>query len=97
MSRAAHVAIRLCVGCGGRAPQRDLVRVSAAADGGLLVDALRPVGRSGYLHRDAACWQRFAARQGPVRSLGRTLNKAARSALVLELKRLDQSAMMGER
>jgi predicted RNA-binding protein YlxR (DUF448 family) len=87
----------LCVGCGARAPQLDLVRMSAAADGRLLVDARRHAGRSGYLHRDAACWQRFAARQGPVRSLGRTLNKATRAALVRELERLEQSAMMGER
>jgi predicted RNA-binding protein YlxR (DUF448 family) len=65
-----------------------LLRVAAIADGGLaLVCGSGHTGRTGYLHEQRTCWERFAARQGPVRSLRRTFNKAARSAFVDQLKR----------
>jgi len=51
-----------------------------------LVLATRPAaGRSGYLHRRPDCWARFAARKGPVRSLGCHVDKAARQAFVRTL------------
>lgn len=95
MRRTLHVPLRTCMGCGGRAPQRELVRLAAAADGSLRpVDAAGHRGRSGYLHRHTACWQRFAARSGPVRSLRRPFDKAARAALVQTLQTPAPAAMM---
>lgn len=83
-----HVPVRTCMGCGGRAPQEGLIRIAATAAGTLaVVRSLRGLsGRTGYLHRDPACWRAFAARKGPVRSLGRTLDRQARLACVRELE-----------
>ena len=75
--------IRTCVGCGERAPQRTLVRVTAAADGLALDPAgRRAPGRGAYLHVAPACWTTFARRRGPVRSLRRTPSVDERVRLV---------------
>lgn len=96
MKRGTHVAIRLCMGCGERSPQPELLRVAPTPDGALALLAKRShTGRTGYLHRQPTCWDRFASRQGPVRSLGRKVDKATRNALVEELKFTEQSAIRG--
>jgi predicted RNA-binding protein YlxR (DUF448 family) len=90
VSRDRHVPVRTCVGCGQPAPQSTLLRVSTAPDGDLvLVTGRRHVGRSGYLHRQPRCWEQFTMRKGPVRSLGRHVDKATRLTFVEELKRID--------
>jgi predicted RNA-binding protein YlxR (DUF448 family) len=95
VSRRAHVPVRLCMGCGGRAPQRELLRITSRADGTLVVARGRtPMGRSGYLHPAPACWQQFATRKGAVRSLARHVERGHRAALVQELKQLELYAMM---
>jgi len=87
--------VRMCLGCGERAPQPTLVRIAVGADG-----LLRPVlgepqiGRTGYLHPAPTCWERFAARKGPVRSLGRSIDRLARQTLLETLRKLDQGARM---
>lgn len=75
------------MGCGGRAPQPDLVRIAATPAGTLaVVRSVRGLsGRTGYLHRDPACWRAFAARKGPLRALGRTVDRDVRLACVREL------------
>lgn len=83
--------VRMCVGCGGRARQAELLRVAVADDDTLAVAARQHGGRTAYLHRQAECWERFAARKGLVRSLGRTLGTTARALFVQQLKRLEQS------
>ena len=95
MSAAAHTPIRMCIGCGTRAPQVALLRLASSADGRLAaVKRPLPRGRSAYLHAQAVCWERFAARGGRVRSLGRNVDKEQRRAFVQELKAAQQSAMM---
>jgi predicted RNA-binding protein YlxR (DUF448 family) len=84
----------MCMGCGGRAPQHQLLRLSVAADGSLALAPRSPLGRSGYLHRQPQCWERFTARKGPLRSLGRAVEKSLRVTFVQQLQRLEQSAMM---
>jgi len=84
--------LRMCVGCGGRARQAELLRVAVAEDNTLTVVTRRHGGRTGYLHRQQECWERFAARKGMVRSLGRNLGTTARALFVQQLKRLEQSA-----
>jgi uncharacterized protein len=96
VSHGRHVPQRTCIGCGARAAQRDLLRVSTASDGVLqLVRQPRHAGRTAYLHPQAACWEQFAARKGPIRSLRRPVDKPTRLAFVAELKRINQSAMVG--
>jgi len=86
------------MGCGARSPQSELLRVWSAADGRLVLLARSGhAGRTGYLHRQPTCWDRFASRQGAVRSLGRKVDKATRSALVGELKHIEQSTIQGSR
>lgn len=94
MRRSTHTPVRMCLGCAGRSPQHDLLRLALTGDGGLvLVHGPRHSGRSGYLHRQPDCWIRFAARGGRVRSLGCALEKRARVVLVEELQRTEQSAI----
>ncbi len=90
MSRTAD-PVRMCVGCGGRARQAELLRLAVTDDNTLTVATRQHRGRSGYLHRQQECWNRFAARKGLVRSLGRHLGTTARALFVQQLKALEQS------
>lgn len=86
--------VRLCMGCGGRAPQSELLRLAVAEDDTLAVVSRRHSGRTGYLHRQQDCWDRFARRKGLVRSLGRAFGVTQRATFVQQLKRLEQFAMV---
>ncbi len=87
--------VRMCMGCGGRAPQRELLRLTMADDGGLaLATGRHHTGRTGYLHRQPQCWERFTARKGRLRSLHRAVDKNLRVTFVQQLKRLEQFDMM---
>ncbi len=72
------------MGCGERAPQDTLLCVGSTPSGGLqLVDRRRQrTGRTGYLHESRGCWERFAARKGPLRSLRRNVDKQTRMAVL---------------
>ncbi len=87
MTHNKHVPVRMCMGCGARALQPELLRVARARDGSLAIAGRTQHGRTGYLHRRQECWERFAARKGPVRSLRYSIDKTTRIALVEELKR----------
>lgn len=90
-----HVPVRTCVGCGIAAPQPSLLRFHSTASGGLVrVSGRSHAGRSAYLHLRVECWERFAARKGRVRSLGRAVDKPTRVAFVHELQQTKSSAMM---
>lgn len=65
---------RTCVGCRGRAPKRELLRVVRAADGGTRMDPTGSApGRGAYVHREAGC-VRVALTRG-------TLARALRTGL----------------
>ena len=65
--------IRTCVGCGRKAPQRELVRF-AAPSGILEADPeRRRPGRGAYTCRRAACFERAAARRAFARVLRRNV------------------------
>jgi predicted RNA-binding protein YlxR (DUF448 family) len=61
------VPVRTCIGCGQRAPQRELVRF-VARDGVLTPGAGEP-GRGAYTCRSLACFERARARHGFARTL----------------------------
>jgi len=79
--------VRTCVGCRGKAPQVELVRV-VAADGRLRVDRRAP-GRGAWLHARPDCFAAAARRRafahalraevgaGAVADLGRSLAASA--------------------
>ncbi len=59
--------VRRCVGCGRRAPQRQLVRF-ASLDGDL-VSGRKVPGRGAYTCRRLVCFERAAAQRGFARVL----------------------------
>ena len=64
--------IRTCVGCGRKAPQRELDRF--VERDGVLTRAERSPGRGAYTCRRRACFERAVAR----RAFNRTLRRAVR-------------------
>jgi len=64
-----------------------MLRIVGVAGHGLALNTGRNrTGRGGYLHRDEECWTRFAGRKGMVRSLGVSVDRAARATLVGRLR-----------
>jgi uncharacterized protein len=64
---------RTCVGCGRKAPQRELVRF-VAPDGTLRLDpGKRSPGRGAYVHGRLSCFERAADRRAFSRTLRRTV------------------------
>jgi predicted RNA-binding protein YlxR (DUF448 family) len=74
------------MGCGGRAPQAALIRLTRNPGGGLDLSGARTLGRSGYLHHDEVCWKRFTARKGMLRSLRCNFDKVERMALIERIR-----------
>lgn len=65
--------IRTCVGCGRKAPRRELVRF-VAREGTLAHDPDgRSPGRGAYTCRRLACFERATARRAFARTLRRTV------------------------
>jgi predicted RNA-binding protein YlxR (DUF448 family) len=96
VTREKHTPVRTCMGCGQPGPRSEMLRLSPGGPRGLrLVERRDVAGRTGYLHRRPACWDRFAARKGPLRSLRRTVDRETRTVLVAHLKATASSAMMG--
>ena len=64
---------RTCVGCGRKAPQRELVRF-VAPEGTLRVDREKPSqGRGAYVHARLSCFERAADRRAFSRALRRNV------------------------
>jgi predicted RNA-binding protein YlxR (DUF448 family) len=63
--------IRSCIGCGRKAPQRELLRF-AASDGVLVLGAGQP-GRGAYTCRRLACFERAVERRAFNRTLRRNI------------------------
>jgi uncharacterized protein len=75
---------RTCVGCGRKAPQRELVRF-AAPRGVLELDAGRRLpGRGAYTCRRPSCFERAASRRAFARTLRRTVSVPLGLAASLE-------------
>jgi uncharacterized protein len=63
--------VRSCVGCGRKAPQRELLRF--VADDGLLVPGERRPGRGAYTCRRLSCFERALSRRAFNRALRRSV------------------------
>jgi predicted RNA-binding protein YlxR (DUF448 family) len=64
--------VRTCAGCGGKAPQAELIRFVARE--GVLTAAAKAPGRGVYTHRRLACFERAQA----TRAFNRTLKTSVR-------------------
>ena len=75
---------RTCVGCGRKAPQRELVRF-AAPTGVLEADESRSLpGRGAYTCRRLSCFERAASRRAFARALRHTVSVPVGLAASLE-------------
>jgi uncharacterized protein len=63
--------LRTCIGCGGKASQRELVRLRLA-EGRVVVDRARAGGRGAWVHAAQACLARAEKR----RAFGRAFRAA---------------------
>lgn len=68
---------RTCVGCGRKAPQRELVRFAAQAGVLELDAAYRLPGRGAYTCRRPSCFERAASRRAFARTLRQTVSVPA--------------------
>ncbi|MBW3593814.1 MAG: YlxR family protein [Actinobacteria bacterium] len=72
-ARLRDEPIRTCVGCGRKAPQRELLRyVARGGELGLDPDG-RAAGRGAYTCRRRACFERAASRRAFARTLRRNV------------------------
>ncbi len=60
--------VRTCIGCGGKAAQRELVRLRNEG-GRVIVDRKRQGGRGAWLHPSAACLEAALRRRAFARAL----------------------------
>ena len=68
MTGTPHEPVRTCVGCGGKAAQRALVRLKGEA-GRVVFDRARTGGRGAWLHPDPACLDGALKRRAFARAL----------------------------
>jgi uncharacterized protein len=81
MARDEHRPQRTCLGCGGRDDQKNLIRITIAADGELITDS-RGYGRGGYLHHRHNCWQSFVRRKNTHRAFRVNISKEAKQKII---------------
>lgn len=76
--------MRTCVGCGGKAAQRELVRLKAMEEH-VIVDRARSGGRGAWLHAAMPCLERAMKRRAFARALRREGVAVDAAALRVEL------------
>ena len=78
----------MCVGCRGRGDQRDLVRVTRAPGGEIVVDVAGSApGRGSYVHREKTCVEAAMRSKAFERALRTSLSADAAARLGTELER----------
>lgn len=84
----SRVPVRTCVGCRGRAPKAELLRIVRRPDGSVSTDPVGAApGRGAYVHRDPECVRLAAARGGLGRVLRRTLDPGDLATLTDEIEK----------
>ncbi len=64
MIKARKKPVRTCLGCGGPADKRELVRLVRSSEGDVAVDGTgKAAGRGAYLHPEPACFEAAARRR----------------------------------
>ncbi len=86
-----HIPIRLCVGCGGRSPQAEMIRFGITAEGSPILKTGAATGRSAYIHPREECWELFLRRKGRIPSLRHALNREQRLQIRLSYETSDRA------
>ncbi|GAO05466.1 YlxR family protein [Anaeromyxobacter sp. PSR-1] len=76
--------VRTCIGCGAKAPQRELVRLKVMGDR-VTVDREQRGGRGAWLHAAPPCLERAAKRRAFARALRAEGVRADAETLRVEL------------
>lgn len=76
--------VRTCIGCGAKAPQRELVRLKVMGDR-VTVDRENGGGRGAWLHAAPPCLERAAKRRAFARALRAEGVQTDAAALRVEL------------
>jgi predicted RNA-binding protein YlxR (DUF448 family) len=79
---ATHGPVRTCVGCRGRAPKADLLRLNVGAEGSVRLDPSGSgPGRGAYVHRRRSCVEAALTRGALARGLGTGLDEHGAATL----------------
>ena len=83
------IPLRMCVGCRGSKPKRELIRVVRAPDGTLSMDPIgKKPGRGAYVCRQESCLTRAIKQKQLERQLEVRMTEEVAAALQYELKHL---------
>ena len=87
MSKEKHIPERKCIGCQGRFPKSELIRVVRSPEGEVALDFVgKKAGRGAYLCRDVKCLRR-ARKSGRIgRVLECEIPEAVYDAMEAELE-----------
>jgi predicted RNA-binding protein YlxR (DUF448 family) len=84
---AAHVPVRTCVGCRGRAPKADLLRLNVGAAGSIRLDLSGSgPGRGAYVHRRLSCVEAALSRGALARGLRTGLDEYGAATLRTDIE-----------
>ena len=84
---AAHVPVRTCVGCRGRAPKADLLRLNVGAAGSIGLDPSGSgPGRGAYVHRRRSCVEAALSRGALARGLRTGLDEYGAATLRTDIE-----------
>jgi len=82
LSKHKHVPARTCIACRSSRAKRDLIRVVALSEGGVVVDEKGKLnGRGAYLCRQRSCWTTALQRGALQRALRRPITPEELEAL----------------
>lgn len=84
---AAHVPVRTCVGCRGRAPKAHLLRLNVGAAGSIRLDLSGSgPGRGAYVHRRRSCVEAALSRGALARGLRTGLDEYGAATLRTDIE-----------
>jgi predicted RNA-binding protein YlxR (DUF448 family) len=84
---ATHVPVRTCVGCRGRAPKADLLRLNVGAAGSIRLDPSGSgPGRGAYVHRRRSCVEAALSRGALARGLRTGLDEYGAATLRTDIE-----------
>jgi hypothetical protein len=84
---AARVPVRTCVGCRGRSPKADLLRLNVGAAGSIRLDPSGSgPGRGAYVHRRRSCVEAALSRGALARGLRTGLDEYGAATLRTDIE-----------
>ena len=90
--KTRKIPMRRCVGCMESKPKKELIRIVAAADGQLSIDATgKANGRGGYLCPNSSCFALAKKKRAISRSLEMEIPAQVSERIFEELKQYERT------